>query len=209
MPLNIGYFAGAGSLKNPSQAANLGYRVNYIKNPSFQVDTSDWTSFNGTTLSRSTDEFYTGSASLKVLNTSGGGVQTVERTPFINPSDVWTVSAYVKLDSLNENATYYLRHLQYTTAVSAAAISSGNIGIQALTPADGWVRLSGSFPRTSGANFFALRVVTTSPANTDIFYVDSVMAEKSPTLGTYFDGSSNGFWTGVPHSSYSGATPYV
>lgn len=209
MPLNIGYFAGAGSLKNPVEAANLGYRVNYIKNPSFQVDTSDWTPFNGTTLSRSTDEFNTGSSSLKVLNTSGGGVQTVERVPFISPSDVWTVSAYVKLDLLNENATYYLRHLQYTTNVSAAAISSGNIGIEALTPADGWVRLSGSFARTSGANFFALRVVTTSPSNTDIFYVDSVMAEKSPTLGTYFDGSSNGFWTGTPHSSYSGATPYA
>jgi hypothetical protein len=209
MPVNVGCIAGAGNLKNPAEAFRLGYRVNYIKNPSFEVDISDWTSFNGTTLSRSTDEFNNGSASLRVVNTSGGGVQTVERVPFISASDVWTISAYIKLDPLNDNATYYLRHLQYTTTSAAAAISSGNIGIQSVTGADGWVRLSGSFERTSGANFFAMRIVTTSASNTDVFYVDGVMAERTPTVGTYFDGSSGGFWTGVPHSSYSGATPYV
>lgn len=209
MPVNVGSIAGAGYLKNPEEAPRLGYRINYIKNPSFGVDTADWTSFNGTTLERITDEFYVGSSSLKVTNTSGGGVQTVDRIPFVESSDEWTVSAYVKLDPLNDNATYYLRHLQYTTINSLAAISSGNIGIQSLTGADGWVRLSGSFTRTSGANFFALRIVTTSASNTDVFFVDGAMAERTSTLGTYFDGSSNGFWTGTPNLSYSGATPYV
>jgi hypothetical protein len=209
MPINVGSIAGAGYLKNPAEAFNLDYRVNYIKNPTFEVDISDWTPFAGTTLERDTNEFNTGSACLKVTNTSGGGVQTLERIPFIDTSEEWTVSAYVKLDALNDNATYYLRHLQYTTSTASAAISSGNIGIQALTSADGWVRLSGSFTRTSGANFFALRIVTTSASNTDVFFVDSVMAERSSTLGTYFDGSLDGFWTGTPHSSYSGATPYV
>jgi len=209
MPVNVGSIAGAGYLKNPEEAPRLGYRINYIKNPSFNVDIADWTSFNGTTLERTTDEFYVGSSCLKVTNTSGGGVQTLDRIPFIQSTDEWTVSAYVKLDPLNDNATYYLRHLQYTAINSLAAISSGNIGIESLTGADGWVRLSGSFTRTSGANFFALRIVTTSASNTDIFFVDGVMAERVSTLGTYFDGSSNGFWTGTPNLSYSGATPYV
>jgi len=210
MPVNVGSIAGAGYLKNPEEAPRLGYRINYIKNPSFNVDIADWTSFNGTTLERTTDEFYVGSSCLKVTNTSGGGVQTLDRIPFIESTDEWTVSAYVKLDPLNDNATYYLRHLQYTAINSLAAISSGNIGIESLTGADGWVRLSGSFTRTSGANFFALRIVTTSASNTDIFFVvDGVMAERVSTLGTYFDGSSNGFWTGTPNLSYSGATPYV
>lgn len=209
MPINVGSIAGAGYLKNPEEAAKLGYRVNYIKNPSFEVDIADWTPFAGTTLERVTDESNTGSASMKVTNTSGGGVQTLERIPFVDSDDVWYLTAYVKLDPLNTNATYYLRHLQYVSTSSSAAISSGNIGIQSLTGAEGWVRLSGSFTRTSGANFFAIRIATTSASNTDVFFVDSVMAELSETEGTYFDGSAGGFWTGTPHLSYSGATPYV
>lgn len=208
MPVNVGCIGSAGSLKDTSKPKELGYRVNYVKNPTFEINVSDWTSFAGTTLERTTSEFNTGSAALKVTNTSGGGVQTVTRIPFFSTNDVWTISAYVKLDPLASNATYYLRHLQYQTEVSSAAIASGNIGVTSLTGEDGWVRLSGSFTKSPSANFFIMRVATTSSFNTDIFYVDSVMAEYSNTLGTYFDGSSNGFWAGDPNNSISGASQY-
>jgi hypothetical protein len=208
MPVNVGCIGAAGSLKDVSKPKELGYRVNYIKNPTFEVSTSDWTSFAGTTLERVTSEFNTGSASLKVTNTSGGGVQNVTRIPFFSTDDVWYLSAYIKLDSLASNATYYLRHLQYQTEVSSAAIASGNIGVTSLTAADGWVRLSGSFTKSPSANFFVMRVVTTSSFNTDVFYVDSAMAEYSSSLGTYFDGSYNGFWSGTANDSASGASQY-
>jgi hypothetical protein len=209
MPVNVGCVGAAGSLKDTSKPKELGYRVNYIKNPTFEVNASDWTSFAGTTLTRTTDDFYTGSSCLQVANTSGGGAQNVTRIPFFTSADQWTISAYVKIKPGSDDATYYLRHLQYATESSSAAIASGNIGVQSLTSADGWVRLSGTFTKNPSANFWIMRVVTTSANNQDIFYVDSALAELSPSLGTYFDGSYNGFWAGTPNNSFSGATPYI
>ncbi len=205
MPVNVGCIGAAGSLKDKTKPRELGYRVNYINNPTFEVDVADWTPFAGTTLQQSTSVSYIGGASLKVTNTSGGGVQNTTRIPFISVDDVWNISVYIKLESTSSTATYYLRHLQYATETSAAAIASGNIGVVSVSPSDGWVRLSGSFTKTSGANFFVMRIATTSASNTDVFYVDNALAEYSPSLNDYFDGSYNGFWVGSAHGSYSGS----
>lgn len=205
MPINVGCIGAAGSLKDVTKPRELGYRVNYINNPTFEINSSDWTPFAGTTLERSTSVSYIGGSSLKVTNTSGGGVQNTTRIPFISVDDVWHISAYIKLESTSSTATYYLRHLQYATETSSAAISSGNIGIVSVSPSDGWVRLSGSFTKTQGANFFVMRIATTSSSNTDVFYVDNALAEYTPDLGDYFDGSYNGFWAGTAHNSRSGA----
>lgn len=209
MPINVGSIGSAGSLKDRTKPRELGYRVNYINNPTFEIDASDWTPFAGTTLERDTSVSYIGEASLKVTNTSGGGVQNTTRIPFINPDDVWHISAYIKLDPANTTSSYYLRHLQYTTEGAAAAIASGNIGVVSISPGDGWVRLSGSFTRTPGANFFAVRIATTSSSNTDVFYIDNTLVEYGADLGEYFDGSYNGFWTGTPHNSFSGASRFA
>lgn len=205
MPINVGCIGAAGSLKDNTKPRELGYRVNYINNPTFEVNVADWSPFAGTTLERSTSVSYIGGSSLKVTNTSGGGVQNTIRIPFISIDDVWHISVYIKLESTNTTATYYLRHLQYATETSSAAIASGNIGVVSVSPGDGWVRLSGSFTKTSGANFFVMRVATTSSSNTDVFYVDNALAEYSPDLKDYFDGSYNGFWAGTAHNSRSGA----
>jgi hypothetical protein len=62
--------------------------------------------------------------------------------------------------------------------------------------------------KQGSANFMIIRVVTGSTTAGEIFYVDSVMLEKSTTLKSYFDGGSNGFWAGSANASFSGATPY-
>ncbi len=207
MPVNVGYIGAAGSYKDKSKADQLGYRINYISNPTFEISASDWTPFAGTTLERTTTTSYTGKACLKVTNTSGGGAQNQTRIPFISTNDVWTISAYVKIDGNSGDATYYLRHLQYATDTSSAAIASGNIGVVSLSSSDGWVRLSGSFTKSPSANFFVMRVVTTSASNTDVFYIDGAMAEYSSTVGEYFDGSFGGFWTGSEGASRSAISP--
>jgi hypothetical protein len=209
MPVNVGCIGAAGSLKDNTKPRELGYRVNYINNPTFEVNVADWTPFAGTTLEQSTLVSYIGGASLKVTNTSGGGVQNTTRIPFISIDDVWHISVYIKLESTNATATYYLRHLQYATDTSAAAIASGNIGVVSVSPSDGWVRLSGTFTKSSGANFFVMRIATTSSFNTDIFYVDNALAEYSTSLNDYFDGSYNGFWSGSAHNSKSGSDTNV
>jgi hypothetical protein len=43
----------------------------------------------------------------------------------------------------------------------------------------------------------------------DVIYVDSLLFEDATTLGSYFDGSAGGFWTGAEHGSTSGASPFL
>lgn len=208
MPSTVGIVSGAGSLKNPAEALALGYRVNYISNPSFEVDTSGWGSVGGAVLTRVTSESNTGSAALQVTNASASAVQTLDRIPFLEGQGSYIVSAYVKLAPGASTANYFLRHLQYESLVSSGTLASGNVGIQSLSVSGNWVRLSGTFTRNPSADYFVIRIATSSTTNGDIFYVDSVMVEGGSTLGSYFDGSSNGFWTGTANASFSGATPY-
>jgi hypothetical protein len=207
MPLSLGIASGAGFLKNPAEPAALGYRVNYITNPSFEVNTTGWSGVASATLARTTGEFNTGSASLSVTNASGSAAQ-YSMIPLVAGEGTYYLSAYVKLASGNSPANYFLRHLQYQETTSSSTLVAGNIGTQALEYTGNWVRLGGAITKNAGANFMSIRVVTNSTTAGEIFYVDSVMLEKSTTLKSYFDGGSNGFWAGSANASFSGATPY-
>jgi hypothetical protein len=211
MPLSLGIASGAGFLKNPAEPAALGYRVNYITNPSFEVNTTNWAATAGGTIARTTGEFNTGSASLAVTNASGSAAQFGNEgsmIPLIAGEGTYYISAYVKLASGNSPATYFLRALQYEEQNSVSTVSAANIGLQSLSYTGNWVRLGASVTKQGSANFMIIRVVTGSTTAGEIFYVDSVMLEKSTTLKSYFDGGSNGFWTGSANASFSGATPY-
>jgi hypothetical protein len=211
MPLSLGIASGAGFLKNPAEPAALGYRVNYITNPSFEVDTTGWSGVSSGTIARTTGEFNTGSASLSVTNASSSGAQfgiSGNMIPLVAGSGTYYISAYVKLANGNSPASYYLRYLEYEAQDSTGTVDTGNVGTQALSYTGNWVRLSGSFTKNAGANFAIIRVVTNSTTAGEIFYVDSVMLEKSDTLKSYFDGGSGGFWSGSANASFSGATPY-
>ena len=212
MPLSLGIASGAGFLKNPAEPAALGYRVNYLTNPSFEVDTTDWHALSST-IARSTGEFNTGSASLAVTITSATVVASAQcgingdMVPLVAGEGTYYLSAYVKLASGNTSATYSLRVLQYEEQNSAGSVANATFGAQSLSYTGDWVRLSGSFTKNAGANFAILRVQGPSAVG-EIFYVDSVMLEKSTTLKSYFDGGSGGFWSGSANASFSGATPY-
>jgi hypothetical protein len=213
MPLSLGIASGAGFLKNPAEPAALGYRVNYITNPSFEINTTGWSALSGS-LVRDTVEFYTGSASLAVTSSSATvgasaqfGISNGYITPLIAGEGTYYLSAYVKLASGNATATYSLRALQYEEISSSGTVANATFGAQSLSYTGNWVRLSGSFTKNAGANYVIIRVQGPSAIG-EIFYVDSVMLEKSNTLKSYFDGGSGGFWSGSANASFSGATPY-
>lgn len=213
MPLSLGISSGAGTLKNPAEAAALGYRVNYIDNPSFEVNDDGWHSSGGSTISRVTSESFSGSASLSVTNVSASGAQrgtlgVGNMIPLLGGGSTYYVSAYVKLASGATPASYSLRHLQYENDSSTSTVSAGNIGTQSLSYTGDWVRLSASFTKNASANFVIIRIFTSSTTAGDVFYIDSVLLENSASLGSYFDGSTDGFWTGASNASFSGATPY-
>lgn len=205
MPLSVGIAAGAGSLKNPAEPFTLGYRTNWVTNPSFEVSTSGWTSVAGATLTRDTGESYSGSASLKVVNSSASAAQSAA-IPLVAGSGFYTISAYVKLAAGATTANYFIRQLQYEN-LGGPTVAAGNIGTQNLSVTGNWVRLTGVINKAATANYLIFRVVTASTTAGDIFYVDSTMVEKGNTAGTYFDGDT-GFWGGTAHETISGNTPY-
>jgi hypothetical protein len=211
MPLTLGIAGAAGSLKDKGEPVSLGYRVNYVSNPSFEVDTTNWIATSAGTIARTTGQFNTGSASLAVTNGSGSSAQfgnSGTMIPFVAGEGTYYVSAYVKLAPGVSTANYWIRHLQYETQSSSGTVAAANIGVVELSVTGNWVRIGGSFSKSPLANFVILRVVTGSSFAGEIFYVDSVMLEKSGSLGSYFDGDSGGFWTGQSNNSFSGATPY-
>jgi hypothetical protein len=205
MPLSLGVASGAGSLKDPSEPFLLDYRTNWVSNPSFEVDTTGWSSVAGATLSRDTVNYRSGVASLKVVNVSAAAAQYSE-IPLVAGSGFYTISAYVKLETGATTANYFIRQLQYEN-IGGSTVAAGNIGIQNLSVTGNWVRLTGTINKVATANFLTIRVVTASTTSGDIFYVDDVMVEKGNTAGTYFDGDT-GFWAGTAHNSFSGYTPY-
>jgi hypothetical protein len=205
MPLSLGVASGAGYLKNPAEPFLLGYRVNWVSNPSFEVDTTGWSAVAGSTLSRDTVNYRSGVASLKVVNATASAAQ-YSNIPLVAGSGSYTISAYVKLETGATTANYFIRQLQYEN-IDGTTVAAGNIGTQSLSVTGDWVRLTGTFSKAPTSNYLNIRVVTASTTTGDIFYVDDVMVEKIDSVGSYFDGDT-GFWAGTAHGSYSGYTPY-
>ena len=205
MPLSLGVASGAGYLKNPAEPLLLGYRVNWVENPSFEIDTTGWSAVAGATLTRDTVNYRSGIASLKVVNSSGSAAQ-YSNLPLVAGSGFYTISAYVKLETGATTANYFIRQLQYEN-IDGPTVAAGNVGTQNLSVTGDWVRITGVINKAATANYLNLRIVTASTTSGDIFYVDDVMVEKGNTAGTYFDGDT-GFWAGTAHDSFSGSTPY-
>jgi hypothetical protein len=128
--------------------------------------------------------------------------------PLVAGEGTYYLSAYVKLGVGASESTYFMRALQYEAQDSSSTVAAATLGSQSLLYTGNWVRLSGSFVKNAGASFLIIRVATGSTVSGEIFYVDSVMLEKSTTLKSYFDGGSGGFWSGSANASFSGATPY-
>jgi hypothetical protein len=205
MPSTVGIVGAAGNLKNTQQPRLLGYKVNYVENPSFEIGTGNWSSVGGATFERVTTDSVNGSSCLKVYNSSGSAV--AHSSIPLETEGTYFVSAWVKQQTGNTTATNYFRVIQTDTA-GGTAIQQSNIGI--VTPTiDVWTRISASFVKNASAGYVTIRIVTGSTSDTDVFFVDSVMLQKTDSLQDYFDGDSeDSFWALTPHNSFSGKTPY-
>lgn len=214
MPSTVGILSASGSLKDTAEPAALGYRVNLVRNPSFEVDTTDWAVKAGSTITRSTAQAYVGSASLRI--TLGGSATTgtlygpngnrIPGTP-----GVYTVSCYVKPDPAVTTGTYRVRMFTYGTDPNGDLISSPAGGDTVIDNTQVWTRVDHTFDLSSlsAMNYFSVALERTGAALGEIIFADAFLVEKSSTTGTYFDGStSTGFWTGTANNSFSGGDPY-
>lgn len=192
--------------------ANSGSRVNQVRNPSFESNTTGWLPTTTTTLTRTTsDSFFTqtglgGSASIaanaaSVLNV--GFEQAATHRIIVVPAEMLTVSAYIKTPIANR---FRIGFRFYNVGGTLVSESIGARDLNITTPL--WTRITNIAVRVPvGAVQAAVIVYSTQRMSPPQSYlVDGVIVEKSDVLREYFDGSTSAggsSWTGAVNNSTS------
>jgi hypothetical protein len=180
-----------------TQASPPVARTNLVTNPNFEAGVAGWTPQLGATIVQETATPLAGTASAQ-LTGAGGNVfsgfpvtagDTVTISILYTP--VGTVSGPPYLRLILPGTGFTIVNLPLTLAapgrysVTATAVSSGTASI----------------------------LVSGGTGSSDAILFDSVLVEKTPTMGTYFDGSTaaaGGYtyaWSGTPNASTSVASP--
>jgi hypothetical protein len=178
-------------------------KINYIKNPSFEVDDSDWT-VTGAVFTQDAavpTEGYSGNYSGKFVVATTGDIETDYDIP-VTAGRYYTLSFYVSSDDstaitglvefFDENDNL-LEELETEFAIT-----------------DSFSRVSMTALTDSGSEVSYAKVkIAFNDAGT--YYVDLIQFERSQTATEYFDGSLpteyGAVWEGTANSSYTHIYP--
>jgi phage tail-like protein len=174
-------------------------KINYIKNPSFEVDAATWTVTNAT-FSRDSSVptvGYPGSYSGKFVAAGAWGLTTNYELP-ITAGQYYTASAYIKALAAT---TVDLKIKFYDDA--DVLVTTALAEDVAVTTSFDRVSITGLPDSASLATYAIFEIVGTAAT----VYVDLVQFEKTFTPTEYLDGSMpNDFgviWAGTANASYS------
>lgn len=227
LPLTTGFGAASPSAYDPPRAIHsiiVADRINFCKNPSFEVSTANWSPTGSATLAQDgtvnigeiteyDDTIISaGVNSCKItINAAGDGAQTTIANTI--PGYMYTASCYVQAGAGLSNITLTIGGS--TTSVTQSGGTGYGAGTYGGGPYGGinpgidlttgvWYRIWCVFQANSDAMNFE---IISSPGS-DISYpasmwLDAVLVEQGEILGGYFDGSSgtNYTWdsvTGTP-----------
>jgi hypothetical protein len=174
-------------------------KINYIKNPSFEVDDSNWTK-TGATFSQDSNVptfGYTGDYSGKFVAAGAWDVTTSYAIP-INPGQYYTASFYVASDDATEiECSIEFYNLEDELVSTFEAVE------QPVSDAFSQVTVTGITDSSSDA-VYALFKIT---GGVGTFYLDLLQFERSFVATEYFDGSMpseyGNIWQGTADASYS------
>lgn len=168
-------------------------RVNLVTNPSFETNTTGWTSFAGTSTRVTTTPLF-GAGCLRTAADALGSRGMYTDIP-VTAGLTYTLSMYARSNSGTFSHWCYMRWLNNVGATISNDTTTTTVGTT-------WTRVSKTATAPAGA--VTLRAMTLSAASTaDAWFTDGVLVEQSSSVGSYFDGSFEGFWTGTAHASTS------
>jgi phage tail-like protein len=174
-------------------------KINYIKNPSFEVNSSTWT-VTGATFSQDSSVpvvGYPGSFSGKFVAAGAWNIKPNYNIP-ITAGQYYTASAYMKALAAT---TVDLRIKFYNDA--NVLVSTALADDVAITTSFNRVSVTGLSDSASAATYAIFEIVGTAAT----VYVDLVQFENAYTPTEYLDGSMpNDFgviWSGTANASYS------
>ena len=178
-------------------------KTNLIKNPSFEVDSSTWTT-TGSTFTQNVatpSEGYSGVYSGKFIVATTGSVQTDYNIP-ITTGKYYTLSFYV----LSEDSTAITGKVDFYDA-DDNLVETSEAEFQV---ADSWARVSMT-SLTDSASEASYAKITIAFNDPGTYYVDLIQFEKSQMATEYFDGSLpseyGAVWEGTADASYTHVYP--
>lgn len=174
---------------NPNSAttgAAVQVRRNLCPNPNLETNGDYWGSQGSFTMTRSTERSHSGSWGLKVETTSVGTGPIINNTMVTTGATI-TASAWVYSD-VDSTISVYLSWFAGGTFLGDTS-TVANLSI-------GWNRVS--FTQAKATATIARFGLRSRVAN-QVFYVDEVLIEESPTVRDYFDGST----PNTPEFTYS------
>jgi len=145
---------------------------NVVTNPGMEVDTSGWGANGSGTIARDTSQYFTGSASLKVVTGTG----TFDGCYFFNgtagtfvANQAYGVQARIKRTAGTGDIQIFI----YAYDSSNVAIDGG-MTAGYLTPTGGWDLFTGVIIAPPNADHFQLFITKGGDASVGTFYVDAV-----------------------------------
>lgn len=174
-------------------------KINYIKNPSFEIDDSNWTK-TGATFTQDSNVptyGYTGDYSGKFVAAGAWDISTSHYIP-ITPGQYYTGSFYIYSD----DASTIDCSIQFYN-IDEELISTIEAVDQPISDTFSQVTVTGILDSLSDADYAIFSISGTAGT----FYIDLVQFEKSFVATDYFDGSmpSNygNVWQGTADASYT------
>jgi hypothetical protein len=193
-------------------------RTNLVPNPNFEVDVlmTENTSPGGSTLARSTAQFYSGTASCAGSTTGTGGnliFGTMSSSSRIaaTAGTVYTGSLYARSAAVQR--TTYAR-LLFRDA-GGTVLSTTN-GTSSATSTTAWTRYTVTETAPANTATVTLQVVVLGVSTTETHYIDGLLLETGSSALPYFDGTyadtytgytlTSQAWSGTANASTSTAT---
>lgn len=164
-------------------------RSNLITNPSFETNTSGWSTVSST-VARSTADAYTGAASalLTTQASANPGITLAARIP-VNANYDYTFSAYVK--DVNTVGSWRVAGIFYNALTGGTQVGS-QVNSPGVTPSTtGWTRLGTVMNVPTGATHVQLyiQMVAASPTAGLTAYIDGILFEQKAGFSGYYTGN--------------------
>ena len=165
-------------------------RINRVVNPSFEVNTNNWTPAGHSAFATNSSSYPTSSDGLGLVNSAKSGRLTANSSSSsvtsaataVNPNKYYTFSGYVKSNGLASTVS-----LQITWKDSGGSTISSTTG-DSISINSTYSRqvITEKSPSNAAS---AVIVFNFTGSSGDYYYVDSVLFEESAYANPYFDGS--------------------
>lgn len=173
-------------------------RTNLCTNPSFETNTTGWSTYN-TVNTRASWTISGGSGSWSLIATA---TSTNTNGPFFNftPTVGQTLTFSAQCLRTSGSRSYVARFEFY----NGATIISAPAGTASTCATSTRLSVTATVPATA-TNAYFMVYSTGSGSVGDAIQIDSVLLEQASTVGTYFDGDTSfrTSWTGTAHGSRS------